>query len=108
MTTVESDDATRDAAVRAATERWARAAGVPVSVAEGAAPDGDPGAGTRFLRGLLIGCAVGALLLWPVTVDGPTALVWVLLALGTGFLLAATTPQRSVARRPARSQPVGR
>ena len=101
VTTDDGSGAPSEAAVRAATERWARAAGVPVEVAYGPA-QARASAGVRFGRGVLLGAAVGALLAVLVSGAGITALPWVLSALGLGFLVAAVTEhRRRVPARPA-------
>lgn len=94
-----------EAAVRAAAERWARAAGVPVEVATGTASAG-ASAGVRFVCGLLLGIAVGALLVVAVSGELLAAVPWVLLALGLGCLVAAIAEHRrqpSVGSVPSRS-----
>jgi hypothetical protein len=55
--------------VDAAVARWAAAAGVPVAVAQGYRSQ--TSIGMRFLRGFLLGCAVGVPLLALASVDGP-------------------------------------
>ena len=82
--------------VDAAVARWAAAAGVPASVAQ--AP-GSPGPlAVRFLRGVLLGCALGLPLLAPASVDVPgdglgLALVAGGLWLGVGILLRREEPR---------------
>jgi hypothetical protein len=84
--------------VRAAAERWARAAGVPVSVALGPEPAMPP-ASRRFLRGLVLGAAVGALLLFLGSGGAGTFLPWVVLALAGGLLVPRILRQRGVPGR---------
>jgi hypothetical protein len=104
VTTHDGSGAPSEAAVRAAAERWARAAGVPVEVAYGSAPAA-ASAGVRFVRGLMLGAAVGALLLLVVSGSAVSALPWVLLALGFGCLVGASTGRRRrVPARPAASR----
>ncbi|MGY1835947.1 hypothetical protein ACI79P_12620 [Blastococcus sp. SYSU DS0510] len=84
-----------EAEVHAAAERWARAAGHPTPVLD--APGPTRSTATRFLRGLLLGAAVGAVLLVS-TAQGPTAALWGLLALVGGVLVGRILQDR---RRPS-------
>ncbi|RZU31736.1 hypothetical protein [Blastococcus saxobsidens] len=102
MTTDDGSGAPSEAAVRAATERWARAARVPVEVASGSTPAA-ASAGTRFLRGVLLGATVGTLLVVVISGQVLAAVPWVLLALGLGCLVAAIAEHRRPA--PVRTVP---
>lgn len=81
---MDEADAVPDAEVRAAAERWAQAAGVPVAVAVPPPPRRAPAA-ARFVRGLVLGSAFGSLLL-ATSADWPSAALWGLLALAVGVL----------------------
>lgn len=99
MTADEDGPAVGDAEVQAAAERWARAAGVPPSVARGgsvATP-----AAVRFLGGVLLGLAVGAVLALLVSAAGASAGLWPLLVAGAGLLLAGAVRQRRRTPGPA-------
>ncbi|TYP89069.1 hypothetical protein [Blastococcus xanthinilyticus] len=102
MTADEHGRASTDAEVRAAAERWARAAGVPPSVAFDATPRTSTTA--RFSRGVLLGLAAGALLATlAVLVQGAatTAGAWPLLVPGVGLLLLHLARQRRRTAGPA-------
>ena len=86
-----------DAEVRAAAERWARAAGVPVSVAVGALPRTPP-VGARFLRGLLLGASLWTLLLVG-SAAGAVPVLWVLF----GAAVASLATRMALHRRQART-----
>ena len=78
--------------VDATVARWAAAAGVPASVAQGYRPTTP--AWLRFLRGVLAGCAVGVVLLVVGSVEGPPGGVGLALA-----VLVVWTASRILQRR---------
>ncbi|SEM02603.1 hypothetical protein SAMN04515665_12676 [Blastococcus sp. DSM 46786] len=84
-----------EAEVRAAAERWARAAGLPTSVLDEPAP-ATPSTTARLVRGLLLGAAVGAVLVLSAS-QGLTAALWGLIALLVGLLVGRIAQDR---RRP--------
>ncbi|MDP5183280.1 hypothetical protein QOZ88_11580 [Blastococcus sp. BMG 814] len=86
------------AEVRAAAERWARAAGLPTSVLDEPAP-ATPSTTARLVRGLLLGAAVGAVLVLSAA-QGLTAALWGLIALVVGLLVGRVAQDR---RRPVSS-----
>ncbi|MCF6746092.1 hypothetical protein E9529_17790 [Blastococcus sp. KM273128] len=90
MTTDGERRAVPEAEVRAAGERWARAAGLPASVLD--EPRGPSTAG-RLLRGLLLGALVGGVLLLPAA-QGLAAAPWLLLALVAGVLVGRIAQDR--------------
>ncbi|MCZ2860886.1 hypothetical protein [Blastococcus sp. VKM Ac-2987] len=92
-----------DAEVRAAAERWARAAGVPLATAQGSAPHRSP-APLRFLRGALLGAALGLLLLLMARGTGITAVLGVVLAVAVCVLAGRISAQRRQ-RAPGRTAP---
>ncbi|MCF6509061.1 hypothetical protein E9549_16855 [Blastococcus sp. MG754426] len=82
-----------EAEVRAAAERWARAAGLPVSVLDEPAR---PSTVARLLRGLLLGAVAGGVLVLS-PAQGLDAALWAVLALLVGLLVGRIARDR---RRP--------
>ena len=78
--------------VDAAVARWAAAAGVPTSVAQGY--ESRTPAATRFLRGVLMGGAVGLPMLALASLDGPSDGLWLVLALAVTLLGLRIARQR--------------
>ncbi|MGY2003708.1 hypothetical protein [Blastococcus sp. SYSU DS1024] len=103
MTGDADGPAVSDAQVQAAAERWARAAGVPLSTVRGTAPQS--GSVTlRVLRGVLLGAAAGVFLMVLARADGASAALWGPLALGAGLLACRMAAQRRN-RVPGRAAP---
>ncbi|MGY2084839.1 hypothetical protein [Blastococcus sp. SYSU DS0539] len=103
MTGHQHGPAVSDAEVRAAAERWARAAGVPLEAAHGSAAHPAPVA-LRLLRGSLLGAALGVFLLLVARGEAGAAGLWVLLALATGLRVGRITTERRH-RVPGRTAP---
>lgn len=105
MTSDEDGPAVTEAQVRDASERWARAAGVPLATGQGPAPD-EPPAALRFLRGAVAGATLGLLLLLVARGTGVTAVLGVVLA-GAVCLLAGRVHTQRRQRVPGRPAPTG-
>lgn len=103
MTGDEHGTTVSDARVRAAAERWARAAGVPLEAAHGSAPHRSPGP-LRFLRGAVLGAVLGLVLLLLARGTGITAVLGVVLAVAGCVLAGRLTAQRRQ-RVPGRTAP---
>ncbi|MGY2067004.1 hypothetical protein [Blastococcus sp. SYSU DS0619] len=103
MTRDEDGPAVPEDEVRAATERWARAAGVPLATGQGPAPQ-EPPAALRFLRGAVAGATLGLLLLLVARGTGITAVLGVVLAGAVCLLVTRIHAQRRQ-RAPGRPAP---
>lgn len=92
MTTTENRRAGIGTAESAAVARWAAAAGVPESVAQGY--ESRTPAAMRLLRGVLMGGLIGVPVLLFASADGPADGLWLVLVLALALLGLRIARQR--------------